>query len=349
MKNKKKLIAVIMILVFLIELFPSTNVQAANKKEKIDHKYNMEDICFFVCYDGYPAKDGVNTLNKGHSNLYNFSCCREYTYVYFQVNASEKNAFEISILDKNNKEICKKIIKTKYGYIIQKLKWGKYSFKIKALKKADYMLSIDATDYKSEQTKKYNLAIKTYYVDDYDATIKANSIEGKQTWYGFSKKENKYKKLKTAKSIELSKDMPSAYFTKGDLRYYYSIHYVQEIDSYEEKWYPIPNFYIYSMISMFRDEIKSKWTEYRYFNTSKKCINKITIELDDPAKTVSIKTMVMPNDFIKGSFKNCYWALKKVTVQYLDGSKEVVFDGDFSIDRGTYIQPDLQTLATVKD
>lgn len=334
-KRKNYFISLVMVFVFLVSLFPVTNVEAADKYGKVKHKNNLDDISEISTYNEGGLLLRENKLGKGYTDIYEMNV-EKMVFLYIDITALDESAFECAITNNKGKIIYEKKIKSRSGYVFRELKKGKYYFKIRALKNSEYQLVINPSDTYNDGTPV--IRMREYCLDNDNQYLTIKSPKGKVDWKLYYDKN--CKKIKNVNSVQIDNKVRRVEMMVGKVIIKYPI---INLDDEEE-----PNGFISKRLVMTglaapiykKGEFSGKYKyslHYNYINLSNKIVKNIRFQV------YGIKDEIIEQQYVKPYEKTEYWQsafkvknanqniLTKVTVEYMDGSMEVIFEGRQSV------------------
>ena len=96
------------VFVFLVSLFPVTNVEAADKYGKVKHTYKNDlKISEIWAWSEGGLLHCDDKLDKGYTNVYEVKADIN-AYIYVEITTPDKNAIECAITDNKGKIVCEK-------------------------------------------------------------------------------------------------------------------------------------------------------------------------------------------------------------------------------------------------
>lgn len=343
-KRKNFVISLVMVFVFLVSLFPVTNVEAADKYGKVKHKYKFAELSEIPSFVEGGLVYSNNKLDKGYTDIYEMQT-ESNQYVFFDIITLDEGAFECAITDDKGKIICQKKINSRNGGILRELKKGKYFFKVRALKKSVYQFGINSG--KKNKSGKSYIEMSGRYFDDDMQSITIISNFGKVDWKIFyDENRSKSKTVKHAKSVKVDKKAKYVYMIVGEVVLFYPIINIEDEAEKESAITKTLSVYgnaypIYDKNGNFNGKYKYS-VLYDYINLSNKTIKNFRFCMKSVNGEKSDQQFVNPygsTAVFVGAFhlKNQKNILTKVTVEYMDGSEEVLFEGEHGIT--WYYQP----------
>lgn len=339
-KRKNYIISLVMVFVFLVSLFPVTNVEAADKYGKVKHTYKNDlKISEIWAWSEGGLLHCDDKLDKGYTNVYEVKADIN-AYIYVEITTPDKNAFECAITDNKGKIVCEKKIKSKSGFLLKKIKKGKYYIKVRALKKSPYQLLLASSDTVNKDGK-YYIDMRRYYFDNNIQSIDIKSSFGKVNWkIYYDEKRRKSKTVKNAKSVKVDKNAKYVYIFVGKVVFVYPI---LNIDEEGEKEGAITKTFSmngHAAPTYKEGEFTGKYKyylRYDYVNLCNKTVKYLRFKIN------GVKDEFIVQQHVKPYGRTEYWSssfrvknenqntVTKVTVEYMDGSEEVLFEGEHYI------------------
>lgn len=338
-KRKNYIISLVMVFVFFVSLFPVTNVEAADKYGKVKHKHKIGIDCseFWTwAEDGLVYRD--NKLDKGYTDVHEVNADID-GYIYVEITTPDENAFECAITDNKGKIVYEKKIKSKSGFLLKKLKKGRYYIKVRALKKSTYQILVDSSGEVSKDGKYYFR--RNYYIDDNIQSINIKSSFGKIDWKihydKYRKKNNNDKTVKNAKSVEIDKNVKYVDMIVGKVVIICPILNIDEEEASGGTITKTLSMHGTARAIYKKGEFTGKYKYYLGYDYVNLC-NKTVKNFRFMVK--GIKDEIIEQQYVKPYGRTFFWdssfqvknanqhTVTKVTVEYMDGSKEVLFEGE---------------------